>query len=586
LRLPIIFLFLSLILSSLAAQKKSEPYDVLNYDAELQINWQEHALSGTETIQLKSLSDNLSDIELDASNLFIDHVSEQGTEQLFDLTEKKLSIHLKRAAHTGEVRTLNLSYHANPKSGVYFYPDEVYTVFNTSSWLACHDKPEDKATFTLRLIVPAGMKVVANGRPVKQDQLKGDRTEHTWQQDAPLSTYIFGFAAGNFNELVQQRGPLQLRFLSKNYTREEMARIFEQTGAILDFYERRAGVVLPGERYTQVLVPGTIGQEMGGFTALPVDYGKEMLASPRKSWLMAHEFAHQWWGNSVTCRDWSDFWLNEGTATFMADAYLQQRFGQTEYDEEIESSRRAYARARARGRDRSIVFYNWTKPSETGGPITYDKGALVLHLLRYQLGERAFWDGLRRFTVEHMGGSVVTRDFQSAMEKASGQDLSDFFTHWVYRADLPIINARHRREKDQLIIELEQRQDAAAMWPIPLQVAVETTRGRESRRVMLTGKRTEIRFHINGPILSVRVDDGGHLPMRVSHERSVGMLLRQLAHEPDVAGRLDAIEQLTQVCANQKQKEKACESFKQALNERARNDSSTLVRETARKASP
>jgi aminopeptidase N len=576
------FILLSLISPTLFADSKSEPYDILHYDAELKINWPEHSLSGAEMIRFKSLKDDLSDIELDASNLVIEHVSEQGTEQPFELKEKKLNIHLTRAAHKGEERTLTLSYHARPKSGVYFYPDEVYTVFNTSSWLACHDRPEDKATLTLHLTVPAGMKVVANGRPIKQDQLKGDQREHTWQQDSPLPTYIFGFAAGNFNELVQQRGKLQLRYLSKNYSREEMAKIFEQTGAILDFYERRAGVSLPGDSYTQVLVPGTIGQEMGGFTALPVDYGKEMLASPKKSWLMAHEFAHQWWGNSVTCRDWSDFWLNEGTASFMADAYLQTRFGQTAYDEEIENARGAYARARARGRDRSIVFYDWIKPSDAGGPITYDKGALVLHLLRYQLGETAFWEGLRRFTREHMGGSVVTKDFQSSMEQASGQNLSDFFTHWVYRADLAQINAHQRLEKNELIVELEERQNA--VWPIPLQVAVETTRGRQTRRVMLEGKRVEVRFHINGPVLSVRVDDGGHLPVRVSHERPVQMLLHQLAHEPDVAGRVDALEQLVQKCPGHPPQEPACARLKPALNERALKDSSDLVRETARKA--
>jgi aminopeptidase N len=159
------------------------------------------------------------------------------------------------------------------------------------------------------------------------------------------------------------------------------------------------------------------------------------LADPHDVWLEAHEFAHQWWGNGVTCRDWNHFWLNEGLATFMADAYKEHRLGRAAYQTEIEASHARYERVRAAGHDRALVFPDWLHPSADDRVLVYHKGAYVLHLLRERLGERRFWAGIRAYTRAYMGKSVTTADFQKAMERASGADLSDFFSQWVYSAD-------------------------------------------------------------------------------------------------------------------------------------------------------
>jgi aminopeptidase N len=134
----------------------------------------------------------------------------------------------------------------------------------------------------------------------------------------------------------------------------------------------------------------------------------------------------------VTCAGWNHFWLNEGVATFMAAAYKEHRFGRGEYLREIESNRKNYVRVRDAGHDRSLVFPDWSHPTADDRTLVYDKGAYVLHLLREELGERAFWKGLRAYTRAYFGKSVTTADFQKAMERASGKDLSAFFNKWVY----------------------------------------------------------------------------------------------------------------------------------------------------------
>ena len=181
-----------------------------------------------------------------------------------------------------------------------------------------------------------------------------------------------------------------------------------------------------------MLGAGSADQEMSGFTVLSESYGAEVLADEKEIWLGAHELAHQWWGNMVTCVDWNHFWLNEGIATFIAAAYKEHRFGRQEYMREIELYRKRYEKVRDAGKDRSLVFPNWDRPTSEDRSLVYNKGAYVIHLLRQELGERRFWPAFRQYTRAYFGKSVTTRDFQITMERASKRDLREFFSKWVY----------------------------------------------------------------------------------------------------------------------------------------------------------
>jgi aminopeptidase N len=265
-----------------------------------------------------------------------------------------------------------------------------------------------------------------------QHTLTNSKTIYEWRQEIPVPTYTFGFAAGRFRTLTEKHGHVRLLYLAEQFHEDELRRIFRDTADAIKFYEDRAGVRYTDATYTQVLAAGGVEQEMSGFTVMRESYGHEVLANERALWLGAHELAHQWWGNMVTCRDWNHFWLNEGMATFMAAAYKEHRFGRAEYLREIEASRASYQKVRDAGKDRSLVFPDWLHPTSEDRTLVYDKGAYVLHLLREELGERAFWAGIRRYTRAHFGKSVMTPDFQRAMEQASGKNLAKFFSRWVY----------------------------------------------------------------------------------------------------------------------------------------------------------
>ena len=410
------------------------PFDVLHYDAEVEPDIANKTVTGRVLIRLISRAGNLAAVELDCGELIIDSVRENKRAQKYAQNDHRLNISLSRPAKANETREIEVEYHGAPRRGIRFFPEQqqVYTVFSTSQWLTCVDAPDDRATLRLKLVVPPHVKTVANGRLTARQTRRGDKVIYEWRQQTPVPTYTFGFAVGRFRALTEKPGRVRLSYLSTQFSDDELRRIFRDTADMINFYEARAGVRYADTTYTQVLAAGGVEQEMSGFTVMRESYGREVLKNERDVWLGAHELAHQWWGNMVTCRSWNHFWLNEGMATFMADAYKEHRFGRDEYLREIETSRLNYQKVRDAGKDKSLVFPDWSHPTAEDRTLVYDKGAYVLHLLREELGEHAFWSGIRLYTRRHFGQSVTTPDFQTAMEQASGKNLTEFFSKWVY----------------------------------------------------------------------------------------------------------------------------------------------------------
>lgn len=402
--------------------------DIIHYSVTVEPDIEKKSVSGSVLIRVHTTSNV---VVFDCGDLTIESVKENGKSVRFSVQDHKLRV--SPGERKGE-RELEVRFHGTPRRGIRFFPDrqQVYTIFSTSQWMVCNDDPADKATLTMKLILPAALTAVANGEFVSQRELPDNKRIFEWRQKNPIPTYIFGFAVGPFRTIKQRHKNIELQYLVTNYSDTEARRIFRDTPDMLDFFEDRAGVKYADKTYTQVLAAGGVEQEMSSFTALKESYGKQLLDNEQDLWLGAHEFAHQWWGNMVTCRDWNHFWLNEGVATFMAAAYLEHRFGRAAYLREIETYRANYEKVRAAGKDKSLVFPDWLNPTREDRTLVYDKGAYVLHLLREEMGERNFWKGLQIFTRRYFGKSVVTTDFVAAMEEAHGRSLKEFFAKWVY----------------------------------------------------------------------------------------------------------------------------------------------------------
>jgi aminopeptidase N len=421
--------------SMTAAQPKTVPtLDVIHYDARVEPDIASKTVKGEVVLTFLITARGRTTVELDRGDLTIESVRERGQPREFVQQGRKLQIQLARPSEALEQRQLAIEYHGTPRFGLQFFPErsQVTTVFSTSQWLVCVDDPSDRATLKLSVMLPANLTAAGSGRLVGRRTLPDGKALYEWELDRPAPTYTFGFAAGTFVEVADAPGRPRLRYLAAGFSEAELRRVFADTSDMISFFEDRAGVPFPDATYTQVLVANSVGQEMSGFSVMSEGFGRSVLNDPSSTTLGAHELAHQWWGNMVTCADWTHFWLNEGFATFMASAYTERRFGRSAYEKELETSSARYEKVRATGHDRSLVFPEWNRPSADDRTLVYHKGAYALHLLRQTLGESLFWSGIRDYTRANFGKSVTTADFQVAMERASGRNLSEFFSRWVY----------------------------------------------------------------------------------------------------------------------------------------------------------
>ncbi|WP_171013864.1 M1 family metallopeptidase [Chitinivorax sp. B] len=407
--------------------------DILHYQLQLTPDLLTQHLQGELTVTFTSTA---SQIQLDAGELNIDNITNHNHQTLaFSKQGRRLVVSLP--ASTENPHTLTIRYQGQPKAGLYFSPaaQQIYTAFSTSDWMPCVDDPSDRATLNLTLILPSGLKAAANGQHHTTRPLSGDRIASEWRQTAPMPSYLYGFTAGLYREVRAHHAHVQLRYLgSANFDEQALRQVFADTPTMLRFFEDKAGIPYPGQHYTQVLAAGKVAQELNHIAMLDESYGKRVLANEKKIWLGAHELAHQWWGNGLTNRRWTEMWLNEGIASFMTAAYLEYRFGREEYLRHIDSARTSYEHVRERGEDKPLIFSDWLNPSANDRALVYDKGTYVVHMLREHLGDTIFWHGLRHYTQRYWGLSVTTNDFKAAMAQASGQDLTPFFAKWVYHA--------------------------------------------------------------------------------------------------------------------------------------------------------
>ena len=225
---------------------------------------------------------------------------------------------------------------------------------------------------------------------------------------------------------------MRFDFVNASGAEADLPSLFAETPAIASFFASKAGLPLPDRAYTQILVAGQEAQEAAGFSLIGRAALDRDLREPETQWIVAHELAHQWWGNLVTSATWQDFWLNEGFATFMTAAWKQHRFGEAAYQADLEIARTRLRRAAEIGFDMPLAWGGAYPSLPTRRAVQYSKGALFLDRLRTELGDAPFWNGIRSYTRRFAGGTVRSADFERAMEDASDRDLSALFAEWVY----------------------------------------------------------------------------------------------------------------------------------------------------------
>lgn len=408
-------------------------FDVIRYAVALTPDIQNRTVAGREVITLRATEHGLRRLTFSGNALSIDKATLDGEPVAVETLTEGLGFTLSRPLVRGRAVRLGLTYHGRPARGLSGSSTLLYTSYFACDWMIClQDQFGDKAAFSLALKVPAGIDTLAVGRRTARIRVSGGGEIHRWATPRPYSAYLFGFAVGRFTRVDERVGAASLAYLSDVADEGELRRRFAETGGIVRFFSDKAGAPLPVARYSQLLVEGHEAQEAASYSVLGVEALPARADDSSQDWAIAHELAHQWWGNLVTCATLRDFWLNEGVTTFMTAAWKERRYGREAYDAELAVARERLEKARVAGFDKPLAWEGRYPTLGTRRAIQYSKGALFMDHLRTTLGEQVFWAGLRRYTRAHAGKTVTSLDLQRAMEETSGRDLHSLFAIWVF----------------------------------------------------------------------------------------------------------------------------------------------------------
>lgn len=290
-------------------------------------------------------------------------------------------------------------------------------------WFPANDHPSDKATFRIAVTVPRGKQAISNGNLVRKVKRSDTVTWH-WRSREPMATYLAYFVAGDFTiERGTRRGRPWLNAVSERLSRSEQRVARRQL--------RRSAAVVA--RLEKDLGPYPFETTGGVVTSLDLGFALETQTRPvyaglasDEEWLVVHELAHQWFGNSVSLHRWRDIWLNEGTSTFMemrSDERTRGLDAAQWLDDEWYSYGSRHPMWRVRIGDPG--------PSRLFSDAVYVRGAMTMQALRNRIGEQDFWTLLRTWLDVHRNGTVTGRSFEKLAARVSGEDLADFFDAWL-----------------------------------------------------------------------------------------------------------------------------------------------------------
>jgi aminopeptidase N len=408
-------------------------FEVERYAVALRPDLETAAVSGTETIDVRGTSDRVTHLAFSANALRIADAMVDATPVQVSSTTDAIVFTLPQALRKGRKVTLRFRFEGTPARGLTAVAGRIYASYFACDWMVClQDAPGDKAHLALDLFLPADAQSVGVGRASPAATSADPLVIHRWRSTRPYSPYLYAFAAGRLPRQAIATAHGELVYFDGTGSNADLAALFAEAPAITAFLANKAGMPLPDRRYAQVLVPGREAQESASFSLIGQSELDRERDDPSSAWIIAHEMAHQWWGNLVTCATWQDFWLNEGMATFMVAAWKEHSAGDAAYRQELDVARRRVEQVRELGFDKPLAWDGEYPSLRARRAVQYSKGALFLAHLRETIGEVAFWNGLRRFTRQHARKTVTSKDFQNAMERSSGRDLSATFAEWVY----------------------------------------------------------------------------------------------------------------------------------------------------------
>jgi aminopeptidase N len=541
----------TLFLSPAAVAQKSRAdfnrprtYDVQHYIVRSSFDRTRRQVFGDTTVVLMPLKPAISQAELDATDMTFSSVSLEPDEKplKYRTAGEKIVVTLDRAYSPDEKISIRFKYTAQPKKGVYFVdqraengkvtsPRQIWTQGEADEahhWIPSFDFPSDKATTEQYVTVETGETVIANGELLDvKDNGNGTSTFH-YKMPIPHSIYLLSFVIGKYAKIEDKYNDIPLGFYVYPGTEQIVPVAFGKTKEMMKVFEDLTGVKYPYNKYDQTVVAGFTFGGMENITATTfadtdIFLANIALARSGVEDLVSHELAHSWFGDLVTCENWAELWLNEGFATFMEAAFREKMYGRKNYMLKVRSDAEQFIADDAVNPNRNALFNLnagnvaalFDRPATT-----YNKGGAVIHTLREEVGDEAFWKAINIYLNRHKLGTVASTDLRKAMEESSGRDLDWFFDQWVYGGGHPKLDVRPaydaRSKTLRLAVSQIQKTDkiTPAVFRLPLTVEIQAASGNSTQKLDINKRQDTFLIKVDNKPTAVLLDPEDKVPIK------------------------------------------------------------------------
>lgn len=484
-----IWLAVSLVFLFLPASAQ-RPIDVQHYDFEIELSDRSDAITGKTMIAIRFLED--------VPAFQLDLVSVKDEKGMFAFLVKEglqvlpsrhvadqVYITLARPAKKDEVRRFEIQYMGTPADGLIIsknkHGDRTFFSDNWPNrarhWLPCNDTPSDKASVSFTVTAPAHYKVVSNG-VLRHEAVQADKRRTVWQEAVPLPTKIMVIGAARFavKEYTTKKDSVSVS--AWVYPQDSTQGFYDYALApsILDFFSRYIGPYA-FKKLANVQSKTIFG---GMENASAIFYAENSVTGDRKAEdLIAHEIAHQWFGNMATEKSFAHLWLSEGFATYLTNIYLESKYGPDTLRKRMAADREQVIEF-TRTSNQPVVD-STSEPMDLLNANSYQKGSWVLHMLRQQVGDSVFLSILREYYRQYRAGNADSRDFEMVAEKVSGQELTSFFNTWLHLPGIPELEIEMKQGKT-LEVKVSQ---GSRLYEFPLHFQIEEEDGTKTDITLL-----------------------------------------------------------------------------------------------------
>ncbi len=569
------------IMNTFYKSSEKRTIDITHTRLEIKPFFEKKSLYGKAFLNIQAYNRPIDEVVLDAQGMKIRQVfiiHESGfIEVKWHYNDLKLKIELNKTYNLEEQFTLFIEYTSHPYAleekgidqtygrGVYFIdpldknplkPTQLWTTGETkanSIWFPTVDSPNEHFTQEIFLTVDNQYTTLSNGI-LKGTELNNDgtKTDH-WRQNKPHSPYLAMMAVGKFQVSLDDWGPIKVTYYTIPEYSDDARVIFGRTPYMMSYFSNLMNVDFPWEKYAQVVVYDFTSGAMENTTAstfYQVYYADKYDALDNNyDDIIAHELMHQWFGDLVTCESWAQLALNESFATYGEYLWYTYKYGLDEGDQLQYEYLNTYLEE-ALYKQESIILYHYEDAdNDLFDAHRYEKGSMVVHMLRDLLGDEFFFKGIEYFLKTHRHKPVEIHDLRIAFEKVTGEDLYWFFEQWFMQPGHPVvdINYSYDADKGEVTVEIDQvhKLEKSPIYRIPLSIDIYENGKVGRKEVMVERKKEAFTFKTSTKPNLVNVDAKKVMLWEKNDHKSVEEWAFQYKNAPLYVDRIEALKALS-----------------------------------------